>query len=526
MRSGVIARAPVRRRRRGRLAVPIICGATLVAVTGVTLGLARRQVRDTVRSSSDRSRPRPADSRDRRRRGGPSPVRADDPGLHRPPRFARSDHSTRRARLQASVSAAFGDIEPGGARSVRAPATVLRGAPLGYRVDDYHDGRASVAIWNVAIAGTPGQPAPVAMAHARRRPRLDCRAAGASRTAPASTAPRRRPRSPSSPPKRLDSGASDMCHSARFWILVTIVAAAVAAPTSAIAAPDGGAALVTSSADEGETDDPNIKFPAAPSLICLGGQIVGIVGGLAGGAAGDAVASGAASVGGSAMGGVVSWAADGAAWLVGEVVTAGRAIDATAARSAWFAERYDGMLQLAACSRRSSSCSRSARRSSLRTLQRLLRAAFVLLPCAMLLTFAAVTLTQLALRVTDEMTAWVLRGTGSTMREAFTASRRCSPRTRRTTRRSHRSCCSSARSSPRCSRCSSGSSWSCARPPSTSRVAFLPLTLAAMVWERTAHWSRRLPSGCSRSSWRSSRSPLASRSPPPRSSRRRSRAAG
>jgi hypothetical protein len=36
---------------------------------------------------------------------------------------------------------------------------VLRGAPLGYRVDEYNGTRASIAIWSVAIAGTPGQPA-------------------------------------------------------------------------------------------------------------------------------------------------------------------------------------------------------------------------------------------------------------------------------------------------------------------------------------------------------------------------------
>ena len=35
--------------------------------------------------------------------------------------------------------------------------SVLRGAPLGYRIDDYRDGMASVAIWSVAIAGAAGQ---------------------------------------------------------------------------------------------------------------------------------------------------------------------------------------------------------------------------------------------------------------------------------------------------------------------------------------------------------------------------------
>jgi hypothetical protein len=62
------------------------------------------------------------------------------------------------ARLAASgaedhVRAVFGDTDPGLVAAFRHKPSVLRGAPLGYRIDRYQPGTASVAIWSVAIAG-------------------------------------------------------------------------------------------------------------------------------------------------------------------------------------------------------------------------------------------------------------------------------------------------------------------------------------------------------------------------------------
>jgi hypothetical protein len=121
---------------------------------------------------------------------------------------------------------------------------------------------------------------------------------------------------------------------------------------------------------------------------------------------------------------------------------------------------------------------------------RLIRTVCVHLPCALLLTFMAVTLTQLALRVTDEMTALVLSGTADDTRDAFQAL---------------------------------GQVFAASSPSPLApfvlflgaiftslfallvwlelvmreaavyvALAFLPLTLAALIWEKTAHWARRL----------------------------------
>jgi hypothetical protein len=55
------------------------------------------------------------------------------------------------------IRAVFGDTDPEIVAAFRRKPSVLRGAPLGYRIDDYRDGMASVAIWSVAIAGAAGQ---------------------------------------------------------------------------------------------------------------------------------------------------------------------------------------------------------------------------------------------------------------------------------------------------------------------------------------------------------------------------------
>jgi hypothetical protein len=55
------------------------------------------------------------------------------------------------------VRAVFGDTDPEIVAAFRRKPSVLRGAPLGYRIDEYRNGTASVAIWSVAIAGPAGQ---------------------------------------------------------------------------------------------------------------------------------------------------------------------------------------------------------------------------------------------------------------------------------------------------------------------------------------------------------------------------------
>ena len=194
------------------------------------------------------------------------------------------------------------------------------------------------------------------------------------------------------------------------------------------------------------------------------------------------------------MGGIVGWAAGGAAWLVKSV--AGQIDRSTrpALGSAWFSRQYAGMRELAVVAGRCCSCSRrSSRRSSARTSPCSLRACLVALPLALLLTFAAVTLVELGLAAHGRAD-----GRGAPAGAAAT-SRSRSPTSRRSSR----------------------------RRPSTANplpglvlflgalltavlalvvwielvlreaaiyvaVAFLPIALAAVVWPRTAHWARRL----------------------------------
>jgi hypothetical protein len=112
------------------------------------------------------------------------------------------------------------------------------------------------------------------------------------------------------------------------------------------------------------------------------------------------------------------------------------------------------------------------------------------LPTALLLTFSAVTLTQLALRATDEMTSWVLSGTGDDMKAAF---------------KTLGEVFAGASASPLApfvlflgalfTSLFSLLVWlELVMREAAIYVAlgFLPLTLAAMIWERTAHWARRL----------------------------------
>jgi hypothetical protein len=218
--------------------------------------------------------------------------------------------------------------------------------------------------------------------------------------------------------------------------------------------------------------------------------VIGAVGGVVGGAVGGAVSSGASAAASAAMGGVVAWAAEGAAWLVEEVAKQIERSTRPELTDPWFAQRYDGMIVLAAPLAAIFLLLAVCQAIFAQDPARLLRAVFVHLPCAVLLTFAAVTLTQLALRVTDEMTVLVLNGTRDDVRAAFGALGKAL-----------------AVSSP--SPLAPfilflGSTFTALfallvwlelvmrEAAVYVAMAFLPLTLSAMIWEKTAHWARRL----------------------------------
>jgi hypothetical protein len=247
--------------------------------------------------------------------------------------------------------------------------------------------------------------------------------------------------------------------------------------------------LITGGDDEPKDDEDRDEGGcAAPVLVCAGAQ----AGGAIAGATGDLVAAGAGAATNAVMGGVVSWAADGAAWVVSEI---GAEIDRStrpAIGSGWFTERYRTMTQLAIALSAVFLLLALGQAIVRQDLVFLLRATFLMLPLAMMLTFAAVTLVETGLAVTDWMAASVLRGFRADVRSAFASlADLLQP---------------------------SGTSGSLLAPfvlflasavtallgllvwmelvmreaAIYVAVAFLPLTFAAMVWERTASWSRRL----------------------------------
>ncbi len=139
--------------------MPIMCGATLIGVAGLTVAaLGGNSATPSTPPATEVARAQPT-----RDTAVAVAVRAlyelTIPAFTDRRRFADAVAALAAPGMQASVNAAFGDIEPEVIEQFERRSSVLRGAPLGYRIDEFHDGRASVAIWNVAIASTPGQPA-------------------------------------------------------------------------------------------------------------------------------------------------------------------------------------------------------------------------------------------------------------------------------------------------------------------------------------------------------------------------------
>ena len=207
---------------------------------------------------------------------------------------------------------------------------------------------------------------------------------------------------------------------------------------------------------------------------------------------GDAVGAGAGFAANAVLGGVVSWASDGAAWLL---KTVGEQIDRStrpALGSAWFGRRYAAMRSIALSLVIVFLLAAITQAAIRRDLGALGRAVLLALPLGVLLTFAAVTLAEMALAITDGLTAAALAGAGTDARDGLSGLATVLAPT------------------------------AAAGPALPGLVlflgalltallallvwielvlreaaiyvalAFLPITLAAMTWPRTVHWSRRL----------------------------------
>lgn len=266
---------------------------------------------------------------------------------------------------------------------------------------------------------------------------------------------------------------------------------ALAAVVSLLAAPSAfSQTIVTNPLDlvtghgHHKPEKPAKNGCAAPTLICAGETAADAIG--------DAAAAGAGAAANSVMSGVVSWAADGAAWIVSAIGTRIDRSTRPALDSRWYERRYATMVELAVALSAVFLLLATGQAIVRQDLRLLARAAFVSLPLAMVLTFAGISLVQTGLAVTDWMTSAVLRGFGSDARDAFRDLAELLGPTAVT-------------GSPLAPFVLFLVSVITAllglvvwlelvmrEAAIYVAVAFLPLTLAAMVWDRSALWARRL----------------------------------
>jgi hypothetical protein len=78
------------------------------------------------------------------------------PAITSPERFESEVLRLSAPGAEQRVQASFGATDSAVRAAFSREPRVLRGAPLGYRVDRYGNGSASVAIWSVAIAASDG----------------------------------------------------------------------------------------------------------------------------------------------------------------------------------------------------------------------------------------------------------------------------------------------------------------------------------------------------------------------------------
>jgi hypothetical protein len=283
-----------------------------------------------------------------------------------------------------------------------------------------------------------------------------------------------------------------MCRSALGVALTTLVLAGLPAEATAQSTIVTNPVCLVGGCAEKDGDKPEpwkeSSCPLPATLVCAGGTIVDTATGLIG----DAAGAGLEVAGDAVMGGLTDWVAGGAAWLLKRAATLLERSTRPALGSTWFQRQYRTMIGLAvALSLLFLLC--AVLQATLRQDPRaLLRSALLALPLSLLLCFAAVTVVEGALAVTDWMSAAVLqrfeRDTGEFFADVgevlVPASLTGSPL-------------------PGFLLFLGALATALAtfvvwlelimrEAAIYVTVAFLPMCFAAMVWERTAHWCRRL----------------------------------
>jgi hypothetical protein len=224
------------------------------------------------------------------------------------------------------------------------------------------------------------------------------------------------------------------------------------------------------------------------SVACgVGGDALGAVGG----AVTDAIGAGAGAVGGMAMDGLSSWVGEGAAWLIGKIAGLVERSTRPELDAAWFTQQYRGMLSLALLLTLGFLVIALAHAALRQDVAAAVRAAFIALPLAVCACFAAITLVELALVATDSAARVLTAGTSDDTREFFSdiGGVMVAP----TPVPGFLALLAGVIAALLCLMV-----WMeliLREAAIYLAVGFLPLSLAAMVWQRTAHLSRKLVEG-------------------------------
>ena len=243
--------------------------------------------------------------------------------------------------------------------------------------------------------------------------------------------------------------------------------------------------------------EPKARKAAALPDPCIGPALTVACGvaDAAGDGLGEAISAGADAAGDLALNGLSGWVAEGAAWLIDRIARAVERSTRPELGATWFDKQYRSMLSLALLLALGFLLIAIAHAALRQDAAAGMRAALVALPVAICCAFAAVTFVELALAATDEATAIVTSRGAADSREFFSdLAEAVRP-------------ADNAQGAPPGFLVLLGGLLAALlcfvvwielilrEAAIYLAVAFLPLSLAAMVWERTAHLARRLVEG-------------------------------
>lgn len=237
---------------------------------------------------------------------------------------------------------------------------------------------------------------------------------------------------------------------------------------------------------------PAEALPCVPvvAIACgLGGKAIGAVGDVAS----DVIGAGAEIVGETLLDGISSWVGKGAAWLIGRIGEQVERSTRPELGATWFTDQYRGMVSLALVLSLAFLLAALLSAALRHDIGAALRAAFVALPTAVIACFAAVTIVELLLVATDEATAFLTRRTGRDSQDFFEDLAGVLTPDGPSPLPGFLALIAALIAALLCVVV-----WIeliLREAAIYLAVAFLPLSLAAMVWQRSAHLARRLMEG-------------------------------